>query len=62
MPDAHDPAVLVRHAVQAGDWQLVALLTRMLTDPSTVPATAARRAYTTLVSRLGLIDAGNHRR
>jgi len=30
MPDAHDPATLVRHAAQAGDWRLVELIARML--------------------------------
>ena len=30
MSDAHDPAALVRHAVQAGDWRLVELIARML--------------------------------
>ena len=39
MSDAHDPAALVRHAVQAGDWRLVELIARMLARPSTAQAT-----------------------
>jgi hypothetical protein len=56
MPDAHDPAALVRHAAQAGDWRLVYLITRMLSGRSTPPPppTAARRAYTTLVLKFRL--------
>ena len=34
MSDAHDPAALVRHAVQAGDWRLVELIARMLARPT----------------------------
>lgn len=62
MPDARDPSALVRHAIQAADWRLLDLITRMLTGHAAVPTTPAGRAYSTLVSRLGLIDAGNHRR
>lgn len=54
MSDAHDPAALVRHAAQAGDWRLVYLITRMLSGRSTFPSTAARRAYATLVLKLRL--------
>ena len=44
MSDAHDPAALVRHAVQAGDWRLVELIARMLARPFEhgVPRGAAR--------------------
>ena len=34
MSDAHDPAALVRHAVQTGDWRLVELIARMLAGRS----------------------------
>jgi hypothetical protein len=44
----------VCHAAKAGDWRLVCLITRMLSGRSTGPPTAARRAYATLVSKLGL--------
>jgi hypothetical protein len=54
MPDAHDPAALVRHAAQAGDWRLVFLITRLLSGDPAAPPTAARRAYATLVLKLGL--------
>jgi hypothetical protein len=54
MPVAHDPAALVRHAAQAGDWRLVYLITRILSGRSTSPPTTARRAYTSLVLKLGL--------
>jgi hypothetical protein len=54
MPDAHDPAALVRHAAQAGDWRLVYLITRMLSGHPNVPPTAARRAYATLVLKFRL--------
>lgn len=64
MSDAYDPAVLMRHAAQAGDWRLVCLIMRMLLGRSGMPTTAAQRAYTTLVSRLGLVGDGGgyHRR
>ena len=35
MPNAHDPAALVRHAVQAGDWRLVELIARILAGATT---------------------------
>ena len=54
MPDAHDPAALVRHAVQAGDWRLVELIARMLGGQPSARSSAARRAYGTLVVKLGL--------
>ena len=55
MPDAHDPAALVRHAAQAGDWRLVELIARMLDGrASALPARRAHRAYATLVVKLGL--------
>lgn len=55
MPDAHDPAALVRHAAQAGDWRLVALITRILDGrANALPASTGHRAYATLVLKLGL--------
>ena len=55
MSDAHDPAALVRHAVQAGDWRLVELIARMLAGASTERSRGARGAPTsTLVVKLGL--------
>jgi hypothetical protein len=63
MPDAHDPAALVRHAAQAGDWRLVCLIARVLSGRSATRATAARRAYATLVLELGLVgDGGDYDR
>lgn len=54
MPDAHDPTALVRHAVQEGDWPLVELLARFIAGGQVQPSPAARRAYCTLVTKLGL--------
>jgi len=54
MSDAHDPAALVRHAVQAGDWRLVELIARLLAGHSSTGSSGARRAYGTLVVKLGL--------
>jgi hypothetical protein len=54
MPDAHDPAALVRHAAQAGDWRLVYLIAQILSGHCSPHSTAARRAYATLVLKLGL--------
>ena len=54
MPNAYDPAALVRHAVQAGDWRLVELIARMLGGQPSSPSLGARRAYGTLVAKLGL--------
>ncbi len=54
MPDAHDPAALVLHAVQAGDWRLVELIARILSGQPSTPNLSAHRAYGTLVVRLGL--------
>lgn len=63
MPDAHDPAALVRHAVQAGDWRLVELIARMLGGQPSPPSHSARRAYGTLIVKLGLTgDPGNYHR
>jgi hypothetical protein len=63
MADAHDPAALVRHAAQAGDWRLVELIARILNGQPTARPTAARRAYVTLVPKLGLTgDPGNYHR
>jgi hypothetical protein len=54
MEDAHDPAALVRHAAQAGDWRLVYLVTRLLSGHSPAHSPVARRAHATLVLKLGL--------
>lgn len=55
MPDAHDPAALVRHAAQAGDWRLVALIARILNGRSNaMPSSAGHRAYAALILKLGL--------
>jgi hypothetical protein len=54
MPEAHNPAALLRHAAQAGDWRLVYLITRILSGRATAPPTTARRAYASLVLKLGL--------
>ena len=63
MSDAHDPAALVRHAVQAGDWRLVELIARMLTGALPGRRMSARRAYETLVVILGLApDLGDYDR
>jgi hypothetical protein len=63
MPDAHDPAALVRHAAQAGDWTLVYLIARVLSGHSPCNSTAGRRAHATLVLKLGLAgDLGNYHR
>jgi len=63
MSDAHDPAALVRHAVQAGDWRLVELISRRLSDRPAPPAAAAGQAYASLVVRLGLAgDAADYHR
>jgi hypothetical protein len=59
MTDVRNPRALVRHAVQAGDWRLVELLARLLGGRPTGPFAGARRAYATLVERLGLGDVGN---
>ncbi len=54
MSDAHDPAALVHHAIQAGDWRLVELIARMLGGQPGAASLGARRAYGTLVVKLGL--------
>jgi hypothetical protein len=54
MRDAHDPAALVRHAAEAGDWRLVELVARMLSGHADAARTTAQRAYATLVLKLGL--------
>jgi hypothetical protein len=54
MTDVRNPRALVRHAVQAGDWQLVELIERMLSGHPSTPSLGARRAYGTLVVKLGL--------
>ncbi len=63
MPDAHDPAALVRHAAQAGDWRLVELIARLLSGDPSPRSIGARRAYRALVLKLGLAgDLGNYDR
>jgi hypothetical protein len=63
MSDCHDPATLVRHAAQAGDWRLVELVARMLGGRSAVSVNAAGRAYAALVVKLGLAcDAADYDR
>jgi hypothetical protein len=54
MQQPHDPAALVRHAVLVGDWRLVELLARILSGQSSAQSLGARRAYGTLVVKLGL--------
>lgn len=54
MSDAHDPAALMRHAVQVGDWRLVELIARMLAGQPSPRSLSARRVYGTLVVKLGL--------
>ena len=54
MSDAHDPAALVRHAVQAGDWRLLELVARILSGQPSATNRGARHAYGTLVVKLGL--------
>jgi hypothetical protein len=62
MNDIRDPTALVRHAVQVGDWRLVELLARRLSDRFTGQTTVAHRAYGTLVGKLGLGDPDNYHR
>jgi hypothetical protein len=57
MSDARNPAALVRHAVQAGDWRLVELIARMHVDHSSTRSLGALRAYDTLVVKL-VLSAG----
>lgn len=54
MPDVHDPAALLLHAVQAGDWRLVELIERILSGQPARSNRGARRACGTLVVKLGL--------
>ena len=54
MPDAHDPAALLHHAIQAGDWRLVELIARILGGQPSTPSLGVRRAYGTLVAKLCL--------
>jgi hypothetical protein len=62
MADAHDPAALVRHAAQTGDWRLVYLITRILSGHA-AHSPVARRAHATLILKLGLAgDACNYHR
>ncbi len=56
MATPHDPAALLRHAIQAGDWPLAALVARALNRPLSEPSQTGRRAYRSLCLRLGLTD------
>ena len=47
MPDAHDPAALIAHAVAARGWRLVELIARTFSGQPSTPSRAARRAYGT---------------
>ena len=63
MADPHDPAALVRHAVQAGDWRLVHLIAQLLDGRTDASPATARRAYASLVVKLGITgDPGNYHR
>lgn len=60
MSDTRDPAAVLRHAVQVGDWRLAELLARVLAGGLTGRAAVAHRAYDTLVVQLGLSDPRNY--
>lgn len=62
MSDTRDPAAVLRHAAQIGDWRLAELLSRVLAGGFGGQSTVAQRAYHTLVVRLGLSDPGNYDR
>jgi hypothetical protein len=63
MSDLRDPKALARHAIQAGDWRLVALMACRLSDQANPSRLGARRAYRTLVAMLGLSgDSGDYHR
>jgi hypothetical protein len=63
MTDRRDPIALVRYAVQVGDWRLVELLARALEGRLLGGTHAAgKRAYGTLVLRLGLAGPRNYDR
>ena len=62
MSDVRDPADLVRHAAQVGDWRLVELLAHVLGGRPAGPLPAAGRAYSTLVLLLGLSEPGGYDR
>ena len=62
MSDTRDPAAVIRHAVQVGDWRLAELLARVLSGGSTGQTAVARRAYDTLIIQLRLSDPGNYHR
>ncbi len=55
MLDQHDPHALIRHAADAGDWRLVELLARVLTDRVHCRSPGTHRAYLALVRQLGLM-------
>jgi hypothetical protein len=62
MSDVRDPAALVRHAAEVGDWRLVELLAHVLGGGSDRPLLGARRAYCKLVLLLGLSEPGGYDR
>lgn len=62
MSDTRDPAAVLRHAIQVGDWRLAQLLDRLLAGGFTRHTAVAQRAYHTLVERLGLDDPGDYDR
>jgi hypothetical protein len=63
MSYAREPTALVRHAIQAGDWRLAELVAQMISGEPSPPPTTARRAYQTLIVKLGLAGGpGNYDR
>lgn len=62
MSDLCDPVALIRHAVQVGDWKLVELVARVLQGGHSERGGAGKRAYRTLVARLGLAAASDYDR
>lgn len=54
MADAHDPAALMSHALEAHDWRLAGLIARKLGEQGGIPRDGVRSAYGTLVVHLGL--------
>jgi hypothetical protein len=62
MSDVRDPAALVRHAAEVGDWRLVELLAHVLGGRPSGRLLTARRAYCTLVLLLGLSEPGGYDR
>jgi hypothetical protein len=60
MTDSRDPWALLHHAVRAGDWRLVELLAGWLRRSQPPEEDGTRRAYDTLVIRLGLGEPGDY--